>query len=49
LNSAQTVLNSSSSILQLDKATKYITAQVIDVVDGDTIHVLIDKKKKPYV
>jgi micrococcal nuclease len=46
LNTAHTVLNSSSSILQLDKATKYITAQVIDVVDGDTIHVLIDKKKE---
>jgi micrococcal nuclease len=46
LNTAQTVSNTASSVLKLDKAAKYITAHVIDVVDGDTIHVLINKKKE---
>jgi micrococcal nuclease len=41
-----TVSVSSSAILKLDKNMKYIDAQVTDVVDGDTIHVLIHNKKE---
>jgi micrococcal nuclease len=36
----------SSSGLKLDENIKYIDAQVTDVVDGDTIHVLIHDKKE---
>jgi micrococcal nuclease len=46
LNVDQTVSVSSSSGLKLDKNMKYIDALVADVVDGDTIHVLIHNKKE---
>jgi endonuclease YncB( thermonuclease family) len=44
LNPGQTSVASSSSILKMDNETKYIDALVTEVVDGDTLHVLINNK-----
>jgi micrococcal nuclease len=46
LNVDQTVSVSSSSGLKPDSNMKYIDALVTNVVDGDTIHVLIHNKKE---
>jgi micrococcal nuclease len=46
LHSDQTISGYSSTGLVQDKDMKYITAKVISVVDGDTIHVSIRGKKE---
>lgn len=42
----QPISIAASSVIKWEENTKYITAQVTDVVDGDTIHVLIRNKKE---
>lgn len=42
----QAVSISASPGIKWDEATKYINAQVTSVVDGDTIHVLMNNKKE---
>jgi endonuclease YncB( thermonuclease family) len=46
LNVDQTISFSTSSGLKLDSNMNYIDALVTDVVDGDTLHVLIHNKKE---
>jgi micrococcal nuclease len=46
INKNPSVTSSASLGLKMDNETKYTAAQVTEVVDGDTIHVLIDNKKE---